>query len=135
MAEKFIDTALGFILLVAAIIILVPLASYIIGQATGLTPIKGGPILIAMLVVAVTVMLMFIVVKWGLPGAKWTVLYVGLLLGAAFFAIIKLPSWVPGLFSTVPVGGTMSAITLSPLTSVLLGAALIGGLYWYSKKR
>lgn len=134
MAEKFMDIALSFILIVAAILILVPLGSYVVGQITGLQSLVAGPILTAMLVVVIGIMLVFIVAKWGAPGAKFQVLYITILLGVALFLVIKLPTYLPQLYSTLP-GGIVAPFSLSPIWLAVIGAGLIGLIYLYSKRK
>lgn len=133
-AKDFIYTALGFLLLVFCVFLLIGPASYIVGQITGLEPLKGGPIAIFGLVVIIGIMVTFIVIQWGQPSQKWNFLYVLMLLGAVFLSIYQLPKWIPSFFSTV---GTASPtfFNMSLSVSGILGLALLGLIIWKSRKR
>lgn len=134
-AKDFIYTGLGFLLLVFCIFLLIGPASYIVGQITGLEPLKGGPILTFGLVVILGIAITFIVIQWGQPTQKWNFLYVALLLGAVFFAIMKLPSWIPGMFSAVGESNTFNFLNLSPGISAILGLMLLGLIIYLSRKK
>jgi len=128
------DVALGFILLVAALLMLVSLGSWAVGQFTGLQGLIPGPIISAMLVIVIGIMLVFISASWGKPTEKFSVLYITILLGVALFLVIKLPSYIPSLYSTIS-NGTITTFKLSPLWTAIIAGGLLYGLYVYQKKK
>ena len=135
MAEKFLDIILGIVIAIAAVLALVPLISWVIGQFTNWTSIMPGPILRVLSIVITLVVLLSLTLKWSQPSQKWLFLIYVLLLGAGFLVVYMLPSWVPTMFSTLSETSTPTVFGMSPVMSGAVGLGLVGLLYYYYKKK